>query len=243
MIALVTFDFWQTLFADTAESTAAAHRLRVGGVREALARAGHPYDARAMEAADARALAVLQSIWREHRDVSHHQQVRIFLEAVDPALPDALSSADREAVEAAYATPVLTHTPALAPAAAEVIRELDARGLRLGVISNTGRTPGTMLRHLLARVGLVEAVHVLSFSDEVGARKPAPAIFERTLARAGSRPAEAVHVGDDPATDIAGARGVGMRAVHYVPDGRPAAAEATGALGHFADLPALLRHL
>ena len=243
MIALVTFDFWQTLFADTAESAAAAHALRLAGVGKVLARAGHPYDAAAMDTADARALAALQSIWQEHRDVTHHQQVRIFLEAIDPALPTTLAPVDREAVASAYAAPVLTYTPVLAPGAVDAIRELGARGLQLGVISNTGRTPGAMLHRLLARLGLADGTHVLSFSDEGGARKPAPEIFERTLARAGCRPAEAVHVGDDPAADVAGARAVGMGAVHYVPDDRPAAAGASGVLRHFADLPALLTRL
>lgn len=66
VIRVVTFDFWQTRLADTPESTAAAHALRLRGVGEALARAGHRYDAAALAAGDARALAVLQAIWALH---------------------------------------------------------------------------------------------------------------------------------------------------------------------------------
>lgn len=58
LIRVVTFDFWQTRLADTPESTAAAHALRLRSVGEALARAGHRYDAAA--------LAVLQAIWALH---------------------------------------------------------------------------------------------------------------------------------------------------------------------------------
>lgn len=46
--------------------------------------------------------------------------------------------------------------------------------------------------------------------------KPAPAIFERTLARLGRTPDEAVFV-DDFAYNIDGARAVGMAAIHYQP--------------------------
>ncbi len=62
-LRLVTFDFWQTLLADTPEGSAAAHALRLSGVGEALRRAGFGYDPAALEAADLRALARLREIW------------------------------------------------------------------------------------------------------------------------------------------------------------------------------------
>jgi putative hydrolase of the HAD superfamily len=242
-VRLVCFDFWQTLLADTPESGAAASALRLDGVGQALRKAGHRYEAASLEAADVRALARLNAIWRDHRDVSPAEQVRVFLEALDPALPAALPPDDRAAVDHAYATPVLTHAPVVAPGAVEAIRTLAARRLTLAIISNTGRTPGTVLRQLLARAGVLDAFAVLSFSDERGVRKPAPAIFQRTLAEAGREPASAVHVGDDPVTDVAGARAVGMRALHYVPDGRPGAEAADAVVRHLGHLPAVVERL
>lgn len=243
-ITLVTFDFWQTLFAETPASGAAARALRLSGVREALGRAGRPYDAAALVAADARALAVLDGIWRARRDVAPAGQVRVFLEALDPALPGLLAPEERAAAEAAYAEPVLTHPPAVAPGAVATIRWLGTQGLTLGVISNTGRTPGSILRRLLDRTGVLDAFRVFSFSDEIGVRKPDPEIFRRTLAAAGCDPEAAVHVGDDPVNDVAGARAAGMRALHYAPDGgSPAPATADGVLRHLAELPALLTRL
>ena len=46
--------------------------------------------------------------------------------------------------------------------------------------------------------------------------KPAPVIFERTLARLGRKPNEAVFV-DDFAHNIEGARAVGLHAIHFTP--------------------------
>jgi putative hydrolase of the HAD superfamily len=243
VITLVTFDFWQTLFADTPEGLSRAHPLRLASVGTALARAGHAYDAATLAAADTRALAALEAIWGQHRDVSPAEQVRVFLDVLDPALPGRLAAADRGAIETAYAGAALAHPPVVAPGAVEAIHDLAARGLTLAVISNIGRTPGTILRRLLAGVGILERFPVLSFSDEVGLRKPAAGIFVRTLAGAGAPPAAAVHVGDDPVNDVAGARAVGMRALHYVSDGQPASPDADGTLRHFADLPALVARL
>jgi 2-haloalkanoic acid dehalogenase type II len=48
---------------------------------------------------------------------------------------------------------------------------------------------------------------------EVGAAKPAPDVFHAALRVAGVGPADALHLGDDPALDIAAARALGMRTV------------------------------
>jgi putative hydrolase of the HAD superfamily len=207
-----------------------------------LHRAGHSYAPSALEAADVRALARLNAIWAEQRDVTPPEQVKVYLAALAPTLPAALSDADRAAVEEAYANPVLTHVPVVAAGAVDAIRALAATGRTLAIISNTGRTPGTTLRRLLAGAGVLDAFRVFSFSDEVGARKPAAEIFHCTLAGAGCVPGAAVHIGDDPVNDVGGARAVGMRAVHYVPDGGPAA-DGAAAARHFGELPSLLDRL
>ncbi len=48
-----------------------------------------------------------------------------------------------------------------------------------------------------------------------GYPKPDPRMFEATLAGMGVDPAHAMHVGDTPRTDIAGALALGMRAVRF----------------------------
>jgi putative hydrolase of the HAD superfamily len=125
----------------------------------------------------------------------------------------------------------------------EAVHEIRARGVALGVISNTGRTPGRVLRRLLEDAGLLPCFDVLAFSDEAGVRKPAAAIFRRVLDQARTDPARAVHVGDDAVTDVAGARAVGMRAIHFVPDPSGPGAAADAVLRRFADLPALVVRL
>ncbi len=106
------------------------------------------------------------------------------------------------------------------------MRELAARGVSLGIVSNTGRTPGVILRRVLERHGLLGYFGAISYSDEVGFRKPEAQIFHVTLERAGVAAAEALHIGDNPDADVVGAQGVGMRAAHYTAGFRRPSAEA-----------------
>ena len=56
-------------------------------------------------------------------------------------------------------------------------------------------------------------------SAEVGARKPAPAIFSRALELAGVHAGDAVHVGDSVSEDVEGARTAGIAPILIRRDG------------------------
>ena len=90
---------------------------------------------------------------------------------------------------------------------------LAAAGVGLGVISDTGLTPGRILTTFMERDGVLDYFGALTFSDETGFPKPHPQMFLRTLARLGVPPREAAHVGDMPRTDVAGAQALGMLSV------------------------------
>lgn len=103
------------------------------------------------------------------------------------------------------------------PDAAEVLRQLRARGYRLGVIANQSR--GTADR--LTAWGLLDMIDLVIASYEEGVVKPDPRIFALALARAGCAPHEAVMVGDRLDNDIVPAKQLGMHTV-WLPQG-PAA--------------------
>lgn len=237
MIRLVTFDFWDTLVTDSAENLRAQRALRVAAIRRALAEAGTPVTASGAEDVHERSGVILaERYWSRNRDPSPTEQLRIVLDTAGPETAARLApAAFAEALEA-YISPVLAHPPDLCPGAAAAVRELAARGVTLGIVSNTGRTPGLILRRVLEGHGLLGHFTAISYSDEVGVRKPDVEIFHATLARARVRPAEAVHIGDNPDADVMGARAVGMRAAHYTAGFR---APATGADLIVADLAGL----
>lgn len=120
-----------------------------------------------------------------------------------------------------------------------VLRELRARGLRLGVVSNWD----SRLRRISGGLGLDRLVDFLVISAEAGVRKPDPRIFHEALRRAGVRPAEALHVGDLPDEDVEGARRAGLRPVlierrHRITPTAPT--EGMAVLRSLTDLSALL---
>jgi putative hydrolase of the HAD superfamily len=88
-------------------------------------------------------------------------------------------------------------------------------GARLVVASNWD----VSLHEVLERLGVAALVDGIVTSAEVGARKPAPAVFERALVVAGVAASEAVHVGDSVVEDVAGARAAGVTPVLLRRDG------------------------
>ncbi len=220
MLKAVTFDLWQTLILDRPEALRQARAGRVQGIHEILMRNGHAVQGADVERAYDAVGEHLEALWKTQRDVGTRGQVRFLLEQL--GLDGAVTDDDglMDALDEAYGLPILSALPVANAGAAEALEAISARGLRLALICNTGRTPGTMLRIVLERLGLRRFLSVLTFSDEVGLRKPHAEIFLRTLAAIDVPPAEAAHVGDDLTTDIAGASGVGMRAIHLChPDG------------------------
>ena len=97
----------------------------------------------------------------------------------------------------------------LFPGTWEILDDLRARGLRLGIVSNWSESLPLVLRGL----GLSERVDFVLVSAIEGVEKPDPAMFERALERAGVRADEALFCGNDPSMDAEGAERAGMSAV------------------------------
>jgi len=105
-----------------------------------------------------------------------------------------------------------TNTITVTPENLGVLAELKSKGLLLGMISNVTLLPDLMRADIEA-LGIGQYLDAALFSSEVGVRKPDARIFTAMLEQLGVRPSEAVFVGDRVNDDIAGAKGVGMRAV------------------------------
>jgi HAD superfamily hydrolase (TIGR01509 family) len=123
------------------------------------------------------------------------------------------------------------------PAAADVLRELKARGLRTGLLSNT-HWPRAIHEEWLAKDGLLDLLDVRLYTSDMTHMKPHREAFHALLrALDVGDPARAVFVGDRPRDDIAGAKGVGMRAVLLT--GRPVPGSDVAADAELPDLSGL----
>jgi putative hydrolase of the HAD superfamily len=124
------------------------------------------------------------------------------------------------------------------PDAVPALRALRALGLRIVVVSNWDHS----LHERLEETGLAPLVDGAVASAEVGAAKPERAIFVRALELAGVPAAAALHAGDSPEADAAGALEAGLRAVLVVRDGGPPAPPGVPVIASLAELPDLCEY-
>lgn len=98
-----------------------------------------------------------------------------------------------------------------AAAAVEALSETHA----LGLVSN-GRP--SLQRPKLDSLGFAHRFDAVVFGGHDATPKPDPEPFRRALTRLGAEPETTVHVGNSPATDVAGARAAGVRSVWIAGD-------------------------
>jgi HAD superfamily hydrolase (TIGR01509 family) len=126
---------------------------------------------------------------------------------------DSLDAGGAERLCDAFLQPIFA-TARVNRDALPVLAGLKRRGVKTAIVSNTPwGSSGRAWRAELARHGLLTAVDAVVFCTDVGWRKPHPIPFRRALQMLDTSAAEAVFVGDDPAWDIEGAGGAGLRAI------------------------------
>jgi putative hydrolase of the HAD superfamily len=204
----VLFDLWGTLIVDSPQRNEPRRATRLRLLREALTGAGQAIAEEALSTAFPAFLEALDAHQRAGRDISMPEKVDLFLAVL--GLAGRVAPDGARAVEDALGGAIGASPPLPASGALELLDEASRRGLELGLVSNTGITPGYVLRGLLAEQGLRPYLRVLTFSDEARLAKPAPQVFACTLEALGVAPADAAFVGDVPELDVAGPRALGM---------------------------------
>ncbi|HWC14487.1 MAG TPA: HAD family hydrolase [Actinomycetota bacterium] len=225
-IRAVTYDCWGTLLKD--RDWEGAWKKRLGALRASLD----------IDRADADQL--LKEAWAKHDEA--WKQVETFgpgrmaaycLEARGVFDDDRIAELTRQFEEASVEVGVEA-----VEGAAETLAALRDANIRIGLVCDTGLSPGRVVRQMLEDCGLARYIEVMCFSDEVGVPKPGNEIFEKALAGLGASPPEAIHVGDLKRTDIAGAHDIGMHTARFrgVHDDRSDAADSPILLDHHEQL-------
>ena len=180
--------------------------------------------------AEARAKAV--EGLRKHPDFRHDEEIWVaFTERIIRGMGGNTDRAYECAVEMTRAWEH-AHNFDLFDDALPALAELRRHGLKLGIVSNTGRDVDEFLAHhsLDVDVALSSRVH--------GKVKPHPTIFQAVLDHLGVEPERAAMVGDSPEDDLEGARSLGMRA--FLVDRDELHPEAEDRLPSLLALPAAL---
>ena len=212
-ITTVTFDLWQTLLLDRPEVGRERTAARLRETRAALLRAGLDFSEPQMEDAYRECIQRCQQIREGMKDISFRRQVEIFVDAISPGLADGISETAFQEVSTAYSDCFFDYPALPHPEAVAVLQGIRDMGLKLGLISNTGMTPGVSFRRFLAQHGMLHFFEALFFSDEVGIAKPSGKIFAKALQALGTTPGQTVHVGDHIFNDVAAARKCGIKTI------------------------------
>jgi putative hydrolase of the HAD superfamily len=227
-IAAVTFDLWDTLIQEYPDRTNKVAQGRIERIRALLERKGILHTAQEIEEAYTDTGRFLELTWSKKRDMDTRDQILFMLSSLDDKLAARLDKADLAEIEKVYSSGLLENPPRLLPGAMDVLRSVSSKGYKVGLISNTGRTPGSVLRVLLGQMAVLDFFDATTFSNETLVRKPAESVFRLTLDNLRAVPKASVHVGDSEESDVRGAKAVGMYAIHLTLDG--------GAGSKFADV-------
>jgi putative hydrolase of the HAD superfamily len=142
---------------------------------------------------------------RRHPELEHDEEIWVaFTERIIRGMGGEADSAYECAVAMTEAWEHAEHFE-LYEDALPVLEELRVQGLKLGLVSNTGRNLEFVAHHRLdvdAAIG----------SGAFGRTKPHPTIFRAVLERLAIEPADAAMVGDSPEDDVEGARAAGIEA-------------------------------
>lgn len=207
-VRAVTFDYWNTLIAETD----APVELRKALWAAVLADAGSAVSSETLTEAFKQGWAEFDRRWRRNEQSSAEL---VASHAVDHLGVEVAPKVRADLVEA-YREASRSVPRELLPDVGVTFERLKAAGVGIGVVCDVGTVDSHQLRAWLADHGVLDLIDHCSFSDEVGVFKPDPRIFRHALSGLGGvSPEEAAHVGDLRRTDVVGARRVGMTAVRY----------------------------
>jgi putative hydrolase of the HAD superfamily len=203
-IRAVTFDLWNTLVQPRNYG-----EFRLPQLRAFL-------KANGVELEEARLLEVYQAGFRHSVEV-HRVAGRRHVD-VDEIVSHTMElvglggMCDYSPIVKQYEEAVLNDPPKLKEGAKETLEAL--RGVvKIGLISDSGSSPGHVMRRILSDYDVLRYFDVAVFSDEVGLCKPNEEMFRAALDVLKVRPEETLHVGDLIKNDVVGAKRFGMRTV------------------------------
>jgi len=196
----ITFDFWGTLFIEGPDYAGQVKNLRNEILLDAASEAGVPADPALVMEAWRRAALDFDAAWNAGQVMTPFERVtRIFAYLGLPYDEGQVALTTQRIVEAALQGNLIP-----LPGVLETLPKL-AQHYTLGIVSDTSVSTGRILREQLRRHKLHDLFSGFSFSDETGVVKPKPEAFLAALDEMGAKPQEALHIGDIPRTDIAGA--------------------------------------
>lgn len=142
-------------------------------------------------------------------ELTHREIVEDFLASDLPTSARAVLVAEASQILDALQTLISDHV--MRPGITDLLNTARAHNIPVGIVSNAHS--GRSHRRILAGLGLSDAFAVQIYSDEVGIRKPNPAILTLASQAVGVDPAQCWYVGDTFDRDVVAAHRAGIGTV------------------------------
>lgn len=239
MQTAISFDFWNTLYADGDEP------LRLHKRKQLLkAEAGRirPVSDDEIEMAFQASTALFLREWgRNKRTPVTAERLQLMCDELDIRLPDQVFND----LVRQYGEMIKTVPPMEIDNARQVVKAL-AEKYPLGIISDTGYISGYFIRRFLSEQNMLQHFQSQIFSDEAGVSKPHVKVFKDTAAALGVPCERLIHIGDLEKTDVRGANecgGISVRFTGVNKGSMDSESEAHYHCSSYAELPQLIEQI
>lgn len=214
-IKAVTFDLYQTLIHDYDGKSRDRKILRCSELSRVMREFGYDISEHEFLEALEKMNFWISDIWSEGKEVKVIEQIRFMLDTLsDKGIR--LDDGQLELLADAFSSVIFMIPLKIDPDAVKVLERLNLQGIKVGLICNTGYTPGKMLREFLEQNGIREGYFdFMLFSNEIGMRKPRPEVFKLAAEKFGVEPNKILHIGDNMESDVHGSMEAGFKSIYY----------------------------
>lgn len=207
MIEAITFDLWNTIFQNKSFS-----KIRLEFLVNFFHNLNYDYDIKRIEKEYENVFTFLdykQNVF-DYRHIYIEERISSMINKLQLVISNVEMQIIKENLEGA----MLNDPPLLKKSVSRTL-EILSENYKIGLISNTGITPGYIITKIFQKYDILKYFRVTIFSDEIGYYKPHSILFENALKKLQSKPEYSIHVGDLLHTDVKGAKDYGMRAIWF----------------------------
>ncbi len=205
MIKAITFDLWNTIFDNRFYSDFRLNFFTLFIEKKQIA-----YDLQEIENSFKLAFYLPERNYEENDHIYTEDRIAKMLDL----LKIDLTELDKELIKNKFEEIMLNDPPSLKIGVKQTLEELSS-DYKIGLISNTGITPGRIISKVFQEYEIFQYFDVKIFSDEIGYYKPHKIIFKTALESLKCIPQNAIHIGDNLETDIKGAQDYNMYTVWF----------------------------
>lgn len=211
-LKVITIDFWNTLF-DSSNSQE-RNKYRNQAIYKTIIEQGIEITEKQIRDGISASWAHFNENWiKNMRTPLPRETVEFFWDFLK--IPHNDESIEK--IVKLFETIILDYPPQLMPDAGRAL-EILSKKYKIGLISDTGFTPGKILKLVMQKNEILDFFEAFSFSDETGVAKPHPEAYLKILRKLDCPPENALHIGDIEQTDIEGALRLGMKAIRFSGD-------------------------